>query len=107
VSRRARQFDVFANPNASRAAIPYLVVLQSDVLDQTDAILCAPLIPADQFPATFGGLNPSFAVKSVRYVLSPDQMAPLPRRLLKAPVASLAAERDAIARAIDLLFFGI
>jgi toxin CcdB len=103
----ARQFDVFANPTASRAAIPYLVILQSDALDQTDAVLCAPLMPASQFTATRGGLNPSFVVKDTPHVLSPDQMAPLSRRLLKAPVASLAAERESIARAIDLLFFGI
>ncbi len=103
----ARQFDVFANPTATRTAVPYLVVLQSDVLDHTDAVLCAPLMPADQFAATQGGLNPFFVVRGTRLVLSPDQMAPLPRRLLKSPVASLSDERDSIARAIDLLFFGI
>jgi toxin CcdB len=102
-----RQFDVFSNPTASRSAIPYLVVLQSDVLGGTDAVLCAPLIPADAFAATRGGLNPIFVIKGAPHVLAPDQMAPLPRRLLKSPVASLTADRDAIARAIDLLFFGI
>ena len=102
-----RQFDVFGNPTSSASAIPYVVVLQNDVLDQTESFLCAPLMPADEFAATRGGLNPIFVIKGQPHVLAPDQMAPLPRRLLKGRVASLAAERDAVARAIDLLFFGI
>lgn len=103
----ARQFDVFANPLPSREAVPYLLVVQHDFLDQTEGVLCAPLITADRFAAAQGGLNPIILVRGEPHVLAPDQMAPLPRRLLKDRVAHAGAERDTVARAIDLIFFGI
>lgn len=101
-----RQFDIFANPAASRSSVPYLLVLQNDILADTDSVLCAPLIPKDTFPVT-QGLNPTIPVAGTLHVLAPDQMAPLPRRVLKTRVETAEGHRDAIARAIDLLFFGI
>lgn len=101
-----RQFDIFANPTASRSSVPYLLVLQNDILADTDFVLCAPLIPRDAFPATHG-LNPVIPVAGTPHVLAPDQMAPLPRRMLKTRVETADPHRDVIARAIDLLFFGI
>lgn len=100
------QFDIFVNPVASRKSVPFLLVVQNDLLSDTDAVLCAPLIPRGAFPVT-QGLNPSIPVEGIPHVLVPDQMAPLPRRMLKTRVESAGAHRDAVARAIDLLFFGI
>jgi hypothetical protein len=101
-----RQFDIFVNPAASRSSVPYLLVLQNDLLGDTYSVLCAPLIPRDVFPAT-QGLNPTISVAGTLHVLAPDQMAPLPRHMLKTRVETAEGHRDAIARAIDLLFFGI
>jgi toxin CcdB len=102
----ARQYDVLANPASSRVTRPYVVILQADLVDDTELVLCAPLMPeGDLIPTLI--LHPRVGVKGSRFLLLMDEVAPLPRRLLKSPVASLSAERDAIARAIDLLFFGI
>lgn len=100
------QFDVLPNPAGSRVTRPYVVVLQADLVDETELAVCAPLIPAGDLPQT-QFLHPRVRVKGMPFNVLMDELAPLPRRLLKGRVASLAADRDASARAIDLLFFGI
>ncbi|MBL8569227.1 MAG: CcdB family protein [Phreatobacter sp.] len=102
----ANQFDVLPNPASSRGTRPYIVILQADLIDDTELVLCAPLIPAGDLAQTLI-LHPRVHVKGLPFHVLMDELAPLPRRRLKSPVGSLAADRGSIARAIDLLFFGI
>jgi toxin CcdB len=101
------QFDVFANPfPRSRERQPFLVVLQSDVLTRNlDTMVVAPLEPAAS--GTFADrLNPSLAIEGKAFVLIAQEIVTVRKSVLGAPRASIVAERDAIIRALDLLFTG-
>ncbi|MBK5951998.1 CcdB family protein [Rhodobium orientis] len=102
-----RQFDVCRNPNpAMRARVPYLVILQSDLLDPLATVVVAPLLAEGAFrPVT--KLHPVFEVEGERFILSTGELAGVPRRAVGERISSLAGERDAIIAALDLLFTGI
>jgi toxin CcdB len=101
------QFDVLANPfPASRERHPFLVALQSDVLARTlDTVVVAPLERAAS--GTFADrLNPQVVVDGERFALIAQEVATVRKSALRNPVGSLAAERDKIIAALDLLFTG-
>jgi toxin CcdB len=103
------QWDVFANPAvASRDRIPYLVVLQSDLLDGVPTRLVAPLsrssVPTQDLPRR---LAPSFVVAGESLVLKPHEAGIVPARLLKQPVASLRDQSHRLIDALDAVVSGI
>lgn len=103
------QFDVYRNPNpASRAHVPYLLDLQSGLLDtlatRVVVPLCKPEVLSDK-PAE--RLTPAFEVEGRKLFLLTPELAGVPRKALGQPVANLAAQRRAIAQALDLVFTGI
>jgi toxin CcdB len=102
------QFDVYPNPNpASRARVPYLVALPSDLLGTFDATVVAPLrFKADRAVIPVVRLNPTVRIGSKEYFLRPQELAAIATRLLKKPVANLSAQRDEILAALDFLFTG-
>ena len=100
-----RQFDVFANPNPGRAKeFPFLVVLQSDWVSDTNSVIVAPLVAPDRDRPS--RLYPAFEIGGCRLVAAMSDLAALPRGLLSNPVANLSSERDRIVSALDLLFTG-
>ena len=102
-----RQCDVFSNPSErTRPNIPFVIVLQSDLISQTTTVVVAPLVKADGLREN-QSLYPVFEIDGVRVGLSVTELATLPRRALTGYVTSLDAERHRILRAIDLLFTGI
>nr|WP_243846208.1 CcdB family protein [Rhizomicrobium palustre] len=102
-----KQFDVFTNPDpASAKSHPYLVVLQSDVLDRLNTRIVAPLIPPTSLPF-FERLMPVVSVEGASYVIDPTNMGAVHVRMLKNPVASLSGYRERILAAIDLVIVGI
>ncbi|NWG30267.1 MAG: CcdB family protein [Rhodocyclaceae bacterium] len=102
------QFDVFHNPDrASAARIPFLVTLQSDLLDPIENHIVAPLrIAEDDSVIPVLRLNPLVFIDGQRFHLRVQDLAAVPRRLLKAPVANLSNQREEILAAIDFLFTG-
>ena len=102
------QFDVYRNPTVSaRKPIPFLIDLQSDFLSELATRVVAPLYLADTYGPTALRLNPVFSVKGTRVVMSSTQLATMPKRMLRDPVATLASARNDITRALDFLFLGI
>ena len=103
------QYDVYVNPNpASREAVPYVVDVQSRLLDQTNTRLTMPLRPLS--PASAGlprRLVPRLTVAAQTYVLYAHQAAVVESRLLKKPVASLAAHSADILGALDAVVSGV
>jgi toxin CcdB len=101
------QFDVLANPfPASRERQPFLVTLQSDLLARTlDTVVVAPLERADSgsFADT---LNPRVIMHGAPFALIIQEVVTVRKSALKDSVGSLAAERDKIIAALDLLFTG-
>jgi toxin CcdB len=102
------QLDVYPNPNpTSRARVPYLVALSSDLLGAFDATVVAPLRPkADREVIPVLRLNPTVRVGAREYFLRPQELAAIATRLLKKPVANLSPQRDEILAALDFLFTG-
>jgi toxin CcdB len=101
------QFDVLANPfSASRERQPFLVALQSDLLARSlDTVVVAPLERADS--GTFADrLNPRVTLDGAPFALITQEIVTVRKSALRNPVGSIAAERDNIIAALDLLFTG-
>ena len=103
------QFDVYRNPNAAtRARIPYLLDVQSDLLDPLATRIVVPLCK----PEVLSGkpaerLNPAFAVEGRKLLMLTPELAGVSRKALGERVANLAGERGAIIAALDLALTGI
>lgn len=102
------QFDVYLNPNpASRAAVPFVVDVQSGLIDALPTRLAAPLsrVGATQvrLPLT---LCPVFEVDGEPLTFMPQLIAAIDKRLLCKPVASVAQRASDIVAALDAVVSG-
>lgn len=99
------QFDVHANPGRLKAQIPFIVVVQSAVLDASDRRVVAPLVLAEAFGHPLARrFNPSFRVLGTQVVLQPLELTSVPRSLLGPVVDTLRPEAQRIVDALDELF---
>lgn len=102
------QYDVYPNPSASvDQGIPYVVVVQSDLLDALPTRLSMPLATlafAGKVPAT---LCPLVVVQGQRVHALAHFAAPLPARLLRKPVANVAGQASALVAAMDVVLSGV
>jgi hypothetical protein len=99
-----RQCDVFSNPSERPSPnVPFILVLQSNLVFQTTTVVVAPLVKAGHLRES-QSLYPVFEIDGQRVALSVTELATLPRRVLRSYVTSLEEERHRIIRAIDLLF---
>ncbi|MCZ2440670.1 MAG: CcdB family protein [Burkholderiales bacterium] len=96
------QWDVFPNPApSSRDSIPYLVVLQSDLLDRLPTRLVAPLSRSDVAAAVLPQrMAPAFRIRGERLVLKAHEAVIVPARSLRQPVYNLHEESH---RLVDAL----
>jgi len=102
------QYDVYANPsNSAAAGIPYIVVIQSDLLDALATRLTVPLAVPDAFTKAPAALCPVVTVKGKRFHALAHFAAPLPSRLLRRPVDNVVAQANALVSAIDTVLSGI
>jgi toxin CcdB len=90
------------------AATPFLLDVQSDLLDSLDSRVVIPLRDLAAFPqvALSERLTPVLLVDGRALMLETPKMAAVPRRVLGAPVSSLAADRERITAAVEFLFRG-
>lgn len=102
-----RQFDVFANPAArSREAVPYVMILQADLIRDTDSVVVTSLVP-ERRHGQLERLFSIFVLDGRRLMLVMTDLASVPRSMLNRPVANLDGERHRIVAALDLLFTGV
>lgn len=103
------QWDVHANPQPrARDDIPYLVVVQSDLLDLLPTRLVLPLSRTAPVAVGMPGrLAPIFDVAGERLRLKPHEAGTLPARALGPAVASLRAESHRIIDALEAVISGI
>jgi toxin CcdB len=100
------QFDVFRNPRAG--LFPLLLDVQHELLFELATRVVVPLMTLKRYRAKpITRLNPIANVRDTEYVLVFQEIAAVPRSVLKEPVESLAARRREIIGALDLLFTGI
>ncbi len=103
------QWDVYPNPSARlRDEIPFLVDLQSDMLNGLPMRLVAPLartrIPGTALPRR---LCPVFTIEGGEVVLLPHEAGAIDARLLKGRVASLRTHSHEIVDALDTVVSGV
>ncbi len=102
------RLDVYKNVGPRAEEMPYLLDVQSDLLDDLESRVVIPL----RRLALYAGvklperLTPIVQIKREKLVLETPKMAAVPAGILKAPVASLATDHDRITAALDFLFQG-
>lgn len=102
------QFTAYANDNAaSRKRVPYLLDLQSDLIDGLGSRLVAPLIRTDRAMPIIDRLMPTLVVDGEPVVMDTAQIASVPQRVIGKQVDDLSADRAVILAALDLLISGI
>jgi toxin CcdB len=101
------RFDVYPNPGSSRTT-PYLVDVQSDLLDELDSRVVIPLRSVERFPNVKlpARLTPVFRLDGKDFLLETPKMSAVPKRVLKSPVVTLSDEQARITEALDFLFQG-
>ena len=102
------QWDVYVNPSTrSREDIPYLVDLQSNLLDALPSRLVAPLartrLALEGVPRA---LCPLFNIDGTSVVLLPHEAGSIEARLLKRRTASLLTQAHDVIAALDALVSG-
>jgi len=102
------RFDVFQNSGPLATSTPYLLDVQSALLDGLDTRVVIPLRRVDQFPAVnfAKDLTPIFDIEGVSCFLETPKLAAVPTRLLKNHVMSLSDQQSLISNALDRLFHG-
>ena len=103
------QFDVYRNPNpATRARIPYLLDVQSDLLDSLSTRVVVPLCKPEVLSNKLADrLIPAFDIEGRKTAMLTPELASVSGKALGERVANIAGERTAIIAALDLVFTGI
>ena len=102
------QYDVFPNPSKSAAeGIPYVVVIQSDMLDALATRLTVPLAVLAFAGKVPTALCPVITVKGQRLHALAHYTAPLPAKLLRKSVDNVAAQASALVAAVDAVLSGL
>ena len=103
------QFDVYRNPNpATRGQIPYLLDVQSGLLEPLATRVVVPLCRAKVLKGRAAErLNPVFEVEGSKVVMLTPELAGVLSKTMGRSVCNLAAERVAIIAALDMVFTGI
>lgn len=102
------QYDVYPNPSRSSAdGLPYVVVIQSDLLDALATRLTIPLSVQDASTKVPTALCPVIIVKGKPLHALAHYAAPLPAKVLRQPVDNVAAQAYALVSAIDAVVSGI
>jgi toxin CcdB len=103
------QFAVHRNPNrATRSAIPFLLDVQHELLEDLATRVVIPLYkPAAIKIGVIERLIPRVEVDGAPYFAVTPELAGIPRKALGARVADLADRRNDIIAALDFLVTGI
>lgn len=102
------RFDVYPNKGSHAETTPYLLDVQSDLLQGLETRVVIPLrrrecFPTDHIPER---LMPVFKIESADYLMETPKLAAVPLRILKNPVTNLADSQTTIINALDFLFQG-
>jgi len=102
------RFDVYANPGSHANTTPYLLDVQSDLLDGLDSRMVIPLRSLEHFPQVRLStcLTPVLTIEGQVYLLETPKMGAVPVRILKQAVTSLTSDQEQITAALDFLFQG-
>jgi toxin CcdB len=102
------RFDLYPNCGPHAGVVPYLLDVQSDLLDRLDTRVVVPLRLRDQFPAAElpQRLMPVFDIDGCACMMETPKLGAVPTGILGAPTGSLKDQHDRILGALDFLFQG-
>lgn len=95
------QFDLYRLPGGA-----LVVDLQTDLIGITASRVVAPLREAGRY-AAFPGLTPVVVFGGAEWIVRVQELAAIPGGELREAVGSLALQRDALKRALDILIDGV
>lgn len=103
------QFDIHQNRNAAtRTRYPYLLDIQSDLLESLATRVVIPLTPlAAGRTRSMDTLTPHLKVGGKSFVALTPQLAAISRRELGPAVTHVGGQRTTLIAALDLLITGI
>jgi len=102
------QFDIHVNANpASKAQYPYLIDVQSSLLENLGTRLVVPLILKTRFgDKTIKNLTPTLMVKDQEFLVLTPQLAAINKKQLGMAIDNCKAFRHEIVSSIDFLITG-
>ena len=101
------RFDIRRNANAEKTdEFPYLIEVQSDLMDQLRTRVVIPLMSVERYGAPIERLNPVLEVEGRAYVAVTSELAGVHLSALGPLVASAAERGDELTAAIDFLLQG-
>ncbi|NND64393.1 MAG: CcdB family protein [Gammaproteobacteria bacterium] len=101
------QFDVFKNQNPdTKKFYPLLLDMQSDLLGDLNTRIVAPMTTDTNITEPISKICPLTTVRNKAYWILPQEMAAVSIATLGDRVANLAAQRNELTSAIDLIFTG-
>lgn len=102
------RFDVYSNSGAHQATVPFLLDVQSDLLDGLDSRVVIPLRRIDKFANVKlpTSLMPVIQIQDEDFILETPKIGSVPIRILKNRVCSLSEKQNLITAALDFLFQG-
>ncbi len=103
------QWDVYANLNPrTRADVPYLVDVQSDLLSGLRTRFVVPLaVPTRRLPGLPERMSPVFDIQDQRVLLVPHEAGPVDAAQLKQRVANLRDQSHRLINALDAVTSGV
>lgn len=102
------QYDVYPNPSRSAAqGIPFVVVMQSDLLASLATRWVIPLATSDFAGAVPEKLCPLVTVQGQRLRALAHFAAPLPARQLKTAIDHISLQSAALVAALDVVLSGV
>lgn len=84
----------------------YLLDIQSTWLEHLPSRVVVPLLPPTAALPVIRDLTPVFRVAEEQVAMMTHYLTAVPRRELGRPVGNLAAQKDEITRALDMLMTG-
>lgn len=102
------QFSAYANTNpVTKSSYPYLLDVQSPLLETLETRLVIPLAPRTVYNGTvIRNLMPVVTVKGDEYLVMTPQMAAISRKHLGPLIEDCSVNRNEIVAAIDFLVTG-
>jgi toxin CcdB len=102
------RFDVYLNSGKSVKSVPFLMDIQSELLDHLNRRVVVPMYHLEKFRDIKlpKDLAPVFKIDGLECVMQTIEIGSVPANILRKPVANLGRKQHIITAAMDRLFNG-